>query len=75
MKQRRGLFHQQPAYVRRLFIVQSAYVCGLTQNRVRTPLSLFKNTKTRQNYRVGTAGMHLGGDHNPLTNSINLTET
>jgi hypothetical protein len=75
MKQRRGLLHQQPAYVRGLFTVQSTYVRGLTQNRARTPLSLFKNKKTRQTYRAGKAGMHLGGDQNPLTDSVNLTET
>jgi hypothetical protein len=48
---------------------------GLTQDRARTPLCLFKNKKTRQSYRAGTTGMHPGGDQNPLTDSVNLKET
>jgi hypothetical protein len=75
MKQRRGLLHQQPAYVRGLFTEQSVYVRGLTQDRVRTPLYLSKNEKIRQSYRAGTTGMHPGGDQNPLTDSENLKET
>jgi hypothetical protein len=51
------------------------YVRGLTQNRARTPLRLFKNKKTRQTYRAGKAGMHLAGDQKPLKDSVNLTET
>jgi hypothetical protein len=45
LKQRRGLLHQQPAYVRGLFTEQSVYVRGLTQDRVRTPLYLSKKRK------------------------------
>jgi hypothetical protein len=75
MKQRRVFLHQQLTYVCGLVTVQSVYVCGLTQNRERTPLILFKNKKTRKNYRVGKSGMHLGGHQNPLIDSTNLIET
>jgi hypothetical protein len=56
--------HQQPTYVREM-----------TQNKVRTPLRLFKNKKTRHNYREGKAGMHLAGDQKPQKDSVKLTET
>jgi hypothetical protein len=55
--------------------MQSAYVRGLTQNKVRTPLILFKNKKTRQTYRVGKDGMYLASDQKPLKDSINLIKT
>jgi hypothetical protein len=69
------MLHQQPVYVHGLFTLQSMHVCELTQTRVRTHLSLFKNKKTRQTYRAGKDGMHLIGDHNPLKESVNMTET
>jgi hypothetical protein len=34
-----------------------------------------KIEKTRVSYRVGTTGMHLGGDRNPLIDLVNLIET
>ena len=75
MEQRQGQFHQQPTFVHDLSIVQIMYVRGMTQNRAGTPLSLFKNKKTRQTYRAGKAGMHLAGNQKPLKDSVNLTKT